>query len=93
MKEYTVYLATYGNYTVEDGLNGVTFPNVTCTVKPLITESYVEYRSSDTLFRIMNHTVIPGSGARIPNETYQAIDRAFSLATSNTVSESSISDV
>lgn len=85
-KEYSIYIGAYGTYATDTSENPVLFPNMTCTMKPKLTDTIVTYTANDNLFRVSSSTPIPGSGSNIPNETYQAVDRAFSLAISNSVS-------
>lgn len=79
-KEYTIYIGTFGDYANTSFTQSGFFPNLTCTLKPFLTDATVQYRTADSLFRVGEVTPIAGSTNRVPNETYQAIDRAFSLA-------------
>ena len=65
------------------GPDGTAFPNLTCTMKPYLTTATVDDTSGDGLFRVKSEVLVPDSRSRIPDETYQAVDRAFSLANSN----------
>lgn len=85
LHEYTVYIGAFGTYATDRGEPGVAsfFPNMTCSMKPMLTNVSLAYTSTGDIFDVNHTAIIPDSGRRVPNETYQAIDRAFSLAISN----------
>lgn len=86
IQDRVLYIAPFDGYARPNPMAGdISFPNLSCTVKPLITESTVQYTSTDQHFTILDAHPITGLGYRTPNETVDAIRQLYWLAISSWV--------
>lgn len=63
----------------------ISFPNLECSLSPLITDSLVQYTSIDQRFAVLESQPLAGSTSSVPNETVDAIRQSYYLAVSSWV--------
>ncbi|KAF2105956.1 hypothetical protein BDV96DRAFT_655093 [Lophiotrema nucula] len=81
IKDKTLYLRPFDGYAQPNQHAGnLSFPNVTCSVKPYITQADVTYRSSNNLFNVSGVVPILDSTYAVPNETVDGVKQLMSLA-------------
>lgn len=86
VQEYTIFLAPFDGYAQPNPSAGtITFLNIECSAKPLITDSIVQYTSADQHFAVVDSRPFVESDYKVPNETIDAIHQVYSLAISSWV--------
>lgn len=83
---YTIYIAPFDYYAEPNPeADGVFFPNLTCSLEPLLTKSTVQYTSVDQNFAILQSPPLAKEANRAPSESVNAIWQIYSLAVSSWV--------